>query len=352
MSKSFATFTYQLLLTLCIASLGGYSSLQAAEVRLKAVCKATGSLLVLGDVADIYSADANEVARLAATPLTPAPAPGTKRFLRGREIQDMLVGRGVNVGELSFSGPNQITVETFLAPRVAPAPANKVERGPVTPPLQLANQAIVKYLQTIAGANRVWKLEFHLPSNAQSTLRNAQGEVTVVGGAEPWFGTQDFTLLVPTADGQVELPLSVEVSVPHAVVVVVRALPRGSILRAEDVKLVEPASHEHVVKVEESFHSLEEVIGKETQKSISPGQVLDKNYVRSQILIRRGEVVTVYARAAGIRVRTTGRALSDGSEGDLIAIETLETGTREKFDARITGAQVVEVWAGSIATGK
>ena len=107
-----------------------------------------------------------------------------------------------------------------------------------------------------------------------------------------------------------------------------------------------------MVRVDESFHSFEDVIGKETQRAISPGQVLDQNYVRSPILVRRGDVVTVYARAAGIRVRTTGRAISDGSQGDLIAIETLETGSREKFDARVTGAQVVEVWAGSIATSK
>jgi len=353
MIKRFAKLNLSLLMVGAM-SLVCLASAEATEVRLKATCNSSGSLLLLGDVAEIYSNDTEEADRLAATPLTPAPAPGKKRFLRGREIQDMLVGRGVNVGELRFSGANQVTVETLVAVPVAePVVAAKpVERTSTTPPLQIANEAILNYLHTLAGTEVAFDLEFQLSANAASTLRNAAGDVTVTGGEEPLTGEQQFTLIVPTANGEVELPLSVSVSVPQAVVVVVRALPKGSILRAEDLKLVEQASHQHVVKVEESFHSLEQVIGKETQKSISPGQILDKNYVRSQLLVRRGEVVTVYARAAGIRVRTTGRALSDGSLGDLIAIETLETGTREKFDARITEAQVVEVWAGSTASGK
>lgn len=346
------TKTRRYFLPLCIVSLILPVSLKAAEVRLKAVCTAAGSLLVLGDVAEIYSTDSAEIERLSALPLTPAPAPGTRRFLRGREIQDMLVGRGVNVGELNFSGANQITVEA-PAEKVDAAPTVKpIERGPNIPPLQVVNQALVNYLQQATTTNQPWIFQFQLSTSTQQSLRRAVDAVSVAGGSAPWLGAQDFTLHIPTADGEVQLPLNVEVSVPDAVVAVVRAMPRGAILRAEDVKLVEQAANEQIVQVGEAFHSLEQVIGKETQKAISPGQVLDKNYVRSPLLVRRGEVVTVYARAAGIRVRTTARALSDGSEGDLIAVETLETGSRDKFDARVTGAQVVEVWAGSIAAGK
>lgn len=339
-------------LPLCIACIMSSVSLSAAEVHLKATCTAAGSLLVLGDVAEIYSTDAAETERLSALPLTPAPAPGKKRFFRGREIQDMLVARGVNVSELRFSGSHQVTVETRVEKPAPVAPKPIVERGPVTPPLQMVNVALVEYLQQATGSEPAWNLQFQLSTMTQQALRKSVDGVSVSGGTSPWLGEQEFTLHIPTADGEIQLPLNVEVSVPHAVVAVVRAMPKGSILRAEDVKLIEQVSSEQIVQVEEAFHTLEDVIGKETQKAISPGQVLDKNYVRSQVLVRRGDVVTVYARAAGIRVRTTARSLSDGSKGDLIAVETLETGRRDKFDARITGAQVVEVWAGSIAAGK
>ena len=346
-----STITCHYCLPLCIVCLAIPVGLPAAEVHLKSACTAAGSLLVLGDVAEIYSTDDAETERLSALPLTPAPAPGKKRFFRGREIQDMLVARGVNVGELAFSGANQVTVETPVE-TIVPVASKPIERGPVTPPLQMVNEALVSYLNQATSSEQTWNLQFQLPTTAHQTLRRAVDAVSASGGSSPWLGAQEFTLHVPTADGDVQLLLNVEVSVPHAVVAVVRAMPRGSILRAEDVKLVEQVANEQIVQVEEAFHTLEDVIGKETQKAISPGQVLDKNYVRSQILVRRGDVVTVYARAAGIRVRTTARALSDGSKGELIAVETLETGSRDKFDARVAGAQVVEVWAGSIAAGK
>jgi flagella basal body P-ring formation protein FlgA len=263
----------------------------------------------------------------------------------------MLVARGVNVGELSFSGSNQVTVETPVETPVVVVAPQPIERGPVTPPLQMVNEALLNYLRQATSSDQAWNFQFQLPTTTAQALRRAVETVSISGGTSPWLGAQEFTLHILTAEGEVQLPLDVEISVPHAVVAVVRAMPRGSILRAEDVKLVEQLENEQIVHVEEAFHTLEDVIGKETQKAISPGQVLDKNYVRSQILVRRGDVVTVYARAAGIRVRTSARALSDGSKGDLIAVETLETGSRDKFDARVTGAQVVEVWAGSIAAG-
>ena len=316
----------------------------AADVQLKASCHPAGSLLVLGDVAEILSTDTNEAQRLASTPLMPAPAPGAKKYLRGREIQDILVARGVNVGELNFSGASQVVVETVVIVEPVEKPA---ARGPVVPPLQLVNEALLRRLQAVSGGGD-WNFQFQLSTATQQALRRIHGPLQVAGGESPWTGAQHFTLVIPTADGPVEQPLTVEVSTPHAVVAVARALPRGSILRADDLKLVEPASHEHVVRAEEAFRDVEQVIGKETQRAISPGQILDKNYVRAPILVRRGDVVTVYARAAGIRVRTAARALMDGGAGDLIAVETLETGRRDKFDARVTGAQVVEVWAGSI----
>ena len=340
--------TCQTLLTLCLLSLSFSSQVQAAEIRLKSVCQPAGSVLVLGDVADIFSTDANEAAELAALPLVPTPASGAKLFLRVREIQDLLVPRGVNLAVQRFSGANQVTVSP-VADEVKEVSNSKpaIRRTSNQPPQQLVTAALTSYLEATAGDEQPWEFDFQLSAETQLTVRQAVGEVQVSGGSTPWTGIQQFTLHVPTAEGQLRLPINVQAHQQHAVVAVIRALPRGSIVRAEDVQLVEPASHDHVVRVNESFHSIESVVGKETQRAISPGQVLDANYVRNPILVRRGDVVTVYANSSGIRVRTTGRSLGEGSKGELITIETLETGKREKFDARVSGAQVVEVWAGS-----
>ena len=54
-------------------------------------------------------------------------------------------------------------------------------------------------------------------------------------------------------------------------------------------------------------------------------------------------MVTVFARASGIQVRTTARAREEGSRGDLIMVESLTD--RSRYFARVTGIQEVDVYA-------
>jgi flagella basal body P-ring formation protein FlgA len=84
----------------------------------------------------------------------------------------------------------------------------------------------------------------------------------------------------------------------------------------------------------------------EVTRGVPAGYALDARFTQRPILIRRGEPVTVYALAAGVRVRTTARSLGQGSRGDLILLESLEN--RERFSARITGFQRAEVYAVSV----
>jgi flagella basal body P-ring formation protein FlgA len=58
-------------------------------------------------------------------------------------------------------------------------------------------------------------------------------------------------------------------------------------------------------------------------------------------LVQQNDVVTVYARAAGVQVRTQARARDAGSLGDLIAVESISD--RKTYFARVSGIQEVEV---------
>ena len=65
--------------------------------------------------------------------------------------------------------------------------------------------------------------------------------------------------------------------------------------------------------------------------------------MRQPLLVRKGEVVTVYVRASGVQVRTTARSRDNGSHGELINVESLEN--RKTYFARVTGIQEAEVYA-------
>ena len=54
---------------------------------------------------------------LAAIELFPAPTGGEQRFLRLRELQDLLTARGLNLSEHTLSGASQIAVQSGVAGR-------------------------------------------------------------------------------------------------------------------------------------------------------------------------------------------------------------------------------------------
>ncbi len=93
----------------------------AADIVLQKVVAPQSTLVRLGDVAKLKSNDRQEAERLAAIPLVAAPAPGRARFIRMREVQDLLAAHGENMNALDFSG--ELVVE--IVPPVAAEPAAK-----------------------------------------------------------------------------------------------------------------------------------------------------------------------------------------------------------------------------------
>src|SRR5262245_56918704 len=94
------------LAAVCIAS----QAAAAIDVKLRERRAPRGSVVRVGDVAEIVTADRQQARQLAALPLMPAPAPGTEQFLRAREIQDMLSAQGVDLALLHFGGAGQVTI--------------------------------------------------------------------------------------------------------------------------------------------------------------------------------------------------------------------------------------------------
>jgi len=315
------------------------SAARTAELQLRRECRPRQAVVTLGDVAEVSAADRGQADALAAVELFPAPSPGTKRFLKLRELQDLLLIRGVNLIEHRFSGASQVVV---LGPEgdtearddrpVLISEANKAQRR--------IRQAVQQYLQQHVSEAESWTVDLTLDESQIRSVASSTGAIFVRGGAPPWVGIQRFEISVNSPDGPVRFGVDAQVAVPPAAVVAARRLQRGAVIRAADVELQQSPA---IDSPSDAFRSIHEVVGKQTTRTIPAGKTIDRSSVREPFLVRRGDVITVYVRSAGIRVRTTARARDSGSLGELIQVESLLD--RATYFARVSGIQEVEVYA-------
>jgi flagella basal body P-ring formation protein FlgA len=315
---------------------------QAAEFRLRSQCTVKTAVVTLGDVAEVISADPQQASTLAAIELFPAPLATRQRFVRMREIQDLLVLRGINLVEHRFSGSNQVTVAVASN---EPRPEPEISLTPAA--LRKANRevhdALCQYLRESAGADEPWTVEVDLSQSQGRLVAGAGSHFSIAGGTPPWTGMQRFEVVLESSAEHTRFPLEAQVSLPAAVVVAVRSLSRGALVHDTDVELQHCAARQSFAG---ACTSLDDVLGKEVVRAVPEGRIIEQESLRSPLVIHRGEVVTVYARCQGIQVRTAARAKDDGGLGDLIAVESIES--RTSYSARVNGIREVEVLAGSI----
>ena len=154
----------------------------AAELRLKTQCIPAAAIVTLGDVADITCTDARQTAALAAIELFPVPAAGEEKVVRVREIQDLLLLRGVNLGEHQFSGCSEIAVQAAAA-RPHPAAVRPVSATETLHIKRRLCEALAKHLNQHSASQQDWAIEFELTDAKARLFADPVVPIEVVGGA-------------------------------------------------------------------------------------------------------------------------------------------------------------------------
>lgn len=308
----------------------------AAEIILRDRAQVETGIVRLADVAELSGAS-TAIDTLSQIELFPAPAVGSRRFLRIRELQDMLADRQVNLLDNRLSGAS--VVEIVNARPIAKAtPAVNINTTRATKEIRTA---LVSYLRQFAGKQDMFDVIVAANSETAMALQAADYRFDVRGGQQPWVGRQRFEI-VP--EGQAEpIAVDVEVTKSPVIVVAVRTVSRGAMVQASDVELVPQTNQRPIDGV---LSRIEDVVGREAPQGLAVGQIVTNKTVQAQRLIQKGNIVTVYARSSGLKVRTTARAKEDGSLGGVIAVESVLN--RQAFFARVVGIDEVEVYARAI----
>lgn len=155
---------------------------------------------------------------------------------------------------------------------------------------------------------------------------------------DPWTTTQP-TLLV-SCDGsrpwRMFLPISL--TIEGTVYAASQPIGRGQRLTAAQVA-AQPGELNNSRRP--PITRLEDLVGKEMTRSINRGTVLTSDLIVEPDTVQRGDHVMIVARSGSFSVRTRGKALANGQQGEQILVENLSSQRRVR--ARIIAPGMVEI---------
>ena len=347
---------------------------QAAEITLREQIGAPGSIVRLGDVAQIKASTQQEQTRLASLPLMPSPPPGQTSYLRAQSLRDLLQAQGEQLSSHLIGGASQVVIGDPIIRAQAIEPVQPRREEPQNNTKQSSSKIGFRTTSSSARTRSiggVWSrplsyrgrqaidlaiaeaVDLWIEEQGNISETHERGEVTVPN--ESYFKLQQYdalnyqiTLLdrkdpsqggafrfsvTPVEGGFHEAPLfTAEIVRKRFAVVVTEPLRRGDLLTAARVSV---QAIPRDTRVKDSYDDLEQVLGLEATRSLDKGAIITRTNSASPILVRRGDAVTVHSGSGGISVRIQAIAKSDGRQGDLVTVEAYDRS--EKFEARVIG---------------
>jgi len=132
--------------------------------------------------------------------------------------------------------------------------------------------------------------------------------------------------------------VALEVSEPRPVLTLARSVARGE--RLQPALLA--AQEEDVTALPHGYYTDPAALaGMQLRRPATGGSVITPDMVEAPRLVRRGDLVTVVGRSGAVEVRSQGKALRDGGQGDRIPVEN--SSSRRVVEGRVTAGGDVEV---------
>jgi flagella basal body P-ring formation protein FlgA len=122
------------------------------------------------------------------------------------------------------------------------------------------------------------------------------------------------------------------------VLIVSRTIVRGEVLGPADLTVV----RKQITGASQTYiRDMQQAVGMIAKRSIPNGKILTAHMVQAPRLVRAGQEVILLATTPQLEVRMKGKALADGSRGDVIHVRNLRS--KRVVEGVVTHAGVVKV---------
>jgi len=106
-------------------------------------------------------------------------------------------------------------------------------------------------------------------------------------------------------------------------VVAKRPLSRGTVIKEEDVEIQLYPSN---ILKDGHLKQIDDILGYETNQTIPKGTLISQNMLRPIILVRTGQIVTIYYDRKGFSIKNEGKALENGGLREKIKVKLPNSG--------------------------
>lgn len=314
----------------------------ANSVRLHEQAGTTGPAIKLIEIAELEGEYAQTLGDLV-----------VGRFADGQDeitvqlatIRRVLSESQVNWADLSLRGKSSSRVTRLQGVDGSPAPDVANDRAVITNNELAIDQANAG--QTVSGlliqeivslnAATLEELEITFRGNADEAAwlnrSAAVGRYEIESLSRSGLGRVPLKVRRYDAAGTVEeVTLTAEVARRVTAVVALKQIRRGEVFSRENTGLKEvliTADHGEVLD------SPQLLLGQSSASALREGSVVMAGHVAPDVLVKRGDLVTVACVSGSLVVRTVGRASEAGVLGDIIAVKN--PATRETFYATVSG---------------
>lgn len=327
------------------------SPASADSVRLLEQAGSAGPAVTLNQIAELEGEYADTLGELV-----------VGRFAEGQDellvqlatVRRVLGESQVNWSDLSLRGRSSCTVTRLrdagdaaaatIANDRAVTTNNELAVDQANAMLHVSDLLVAKLVELNGAAPDELKVTFRGGADEVAWLNRsiAVGRFEVESLSRSGLGRVPMRVRRYDAAGTVEeATLTAEVARRVVAVVARRQLRRGEVFSSENVELQEvwlEADHG------ETLDTVDLLLGQTSASALREGSVVLADHVAPDVLVRRGDLVTVACVSGTLVVRTIGRASENGVRGDIIAVRHPET--RETFYATVTGPNQATITAG------
>jgi flagella basal body P-ring formation protein FlgA len=119
-----------------------------------------------------------------------------------------------------------------------------------------------------------------------------------------------------------------------------RVLAPGETIAAHDLDIIELRSDAVSAAL---VTDASELVGKTARRALRPNQPLRAADIRTPVVVKKGDLVTIVLEAPALRLTVQGRAVEDGGQGATIRVANTNSG--RTIEAVVTGPGTVAVGA-------